>query len=255
MKSDGGYKIAMLEATEAFGSADVPQADCLVHRGRQQEVVLPRSVSRGLRSAISCLPDLAPAEVEHIRRVSDVLAERLCLEDRRVQAHRLPRLVDRYLLVLVRLSFLSGRDDGPDADDAILTTSRQKSAIDAELQRPGGAGARVWARGTRSIGRSRLAASMQFLCQEDPIEVRRLLVMRTDLDVFGRGGVMWNEAIGGDGMGEDVGVHAFGATLPRLRLIIGRIMGLIFLLGTNNPAQERHSFSVVECRSATRTNL
>jgi len=63
MKCDGGDKVNVLEAAQAFSPGHVPQAHGLVHRRREQEVVL------------------RPANVQHVRRVASEATERPSVED------------------------------------------------------------------------------------------------------------------------------------------------------------------------------
>ena len=55
MECDGSDEVDVLEAAEALPAGDVPEADGLVHRGGQQEVVL------------------RPAQVQHVGRVTLLL--------------------------------------------------------------------------------------------------------------------------------------------------------------------------------------
>lgn len=40
MKRDGRHEVNMLEAAQAFFTRYVPQSDCLIHRRRQDKIIL-----------------------------------------------------------------------------------------------------------------------------------------------------------------------------------------------------------------------
>ena len=265
MEGDGRDKVAVLEAAEAFLATGMPQPHRLVHRRRQQEVVL-RGEEEGEGSVQSGWGEqqyrqplrqarpthLAPAKIQHVQGVTFVLAYRLRPEDGRVQSHGLAGRVDGRVgfFGLVRLALLGRRDDDPHAHHAILPAGGQEAAVDAEVQRPDGAGSDLGGGGMGAIGpgKGRSCASgvglpaAQLLRQKDAVEVSDPLVVRANLDVSGRGGMVRRVGVRGDGMREDGCIHSLGPSFTQLGLVVAsRVVCRLFLLSTDDAAQKRDS--------------
>jgi hypothetical protein len=145
VEDDGGDEIDMLEATETLLPRDVPQSDCLVHRRRQNEVIL------------------GPRDVQQVGGVTGVRAERLRHEGHLGAVFRIQRLQHRQTAVfagMVRhqrllrrrrrhllgvvlgphvLEEREGVPDDPDPQHLVLAGRGEQAAATRELHAPDGA--------------------------------------------------------------------------------------------------------------------
>lgn len=98
-----------LERTETFFSIDVPQPHSLVHRGRQQKVILcidpsaARQVTRTPKNHNQRTGFyLAPVQIENVRRVAPVFPDRLVLENGHDSGQRRLVLLEQFISFFAR---------------------------------------------------------------------------------------------------------------------------------------------------------